>query len=324
MNLIIAILIVLLLNSFFAGFEIGVISLLRPRIHHEAAKGVTGARILEDIIAKPQLMLATTLFGNNICTVLVSVLTDQLFGEWGMTGSLSLLCSTLVVTLLLMLSEIIPKNWFRQSPEKRCIFYAPLYWGLGIILYPGAMIMALFTSLTIRIFAGSKSDNARAGHLLRQDFRLLLRDSEAAGTIDSAAADLLDKAVDFNNLKIRNIYIPAEKLITIKPNISLNEALAICRANGKSRLPVINEAGEWEGFFSLYDAIYNIPDDQWDYKKVSGCMRTTTTVKLNDPLNQVLHSAKQMNTRMIFVEDEKERIVGAVTPTDVSRALFNH
>ncbi len=324
MNLIIAILIVLLFNGFFAGFEIGLISLLRPRIHHEASKGSATARLLEKIIAKPQLMLATTLFGNNICTVLVSMLTDQLFISWGMTGNIALVSATAIVTVLLMLSEIIPKNWYRQSPEKRCMLYAPLYWGLGIILYPGAKIMALFTALTLKFFAGSKPDSEQVRSLLRQDFRLLLRDSEEAGAIDSAAADLLDKAVEFNNLKIRSIYIPAAKLVSIGPDATLDEALARCRASGKSRLPVIDPQGEWEGIFSLYDAIYNIPDSEWEFKKVSGCMRTTSSVTLNDPLNAVLKLSKEIKTRMIFVQDEKGKYVGAVTPTDVSRALFNH
>lgn len=323
MSLIIGIIIVLLLNSFFAGIEIGMISLLRPRIHHEAAKGSSAACLVEKIINKPSLMLATTLFGNNVCTVLVSVMGDQLFVAWGFAGTASLIYSTAVMTVLLMLSEIIPKNWFRQSPEERCMFFIPFYYLLGWILYPGAKIMAYFTELTLKVFSGEQADEQKTRNLLRQDLRMLLRDSENAGSIDEGAADLLDKAIDFNSQRIQHIYIPLEKLVTITPDATLTEAIAACRVSGKSRLPVIN-GNKWEGIFSLYDAIFNISDDKWDNRKVSGCLRTTTSVSLNDPITEVLKKSKEVNTRMILVNNKNGEYVGAVTTTDVSRVLFNH
>jgi len=323
MILILAIIAILLLNSFFAGIEIGMISILRPRLRHAAARGSTAAKLLERITAKPQMMLATTLLGNNLCTVLASVLSDQLFVNIGFDGTAALLWSTIIMTVLLMMSEIIPKNWFRQSPEERCITFAPFYFIFSIILWPGAKILSWITLGMLKLFSTSDingHDNAR--NLLRRDFRLLLRDSEAAGSLDSGAADILDKSLGFSSLRVRNIYTPLGKLVTITHQAKIRDAITICRNSGKSRLPVIKNR-DWIGFFSLYDAIYNIPDKKWDTLTVCDCMRVTETINFEAPISEVLKTSRRTNTRMIFVCDAKGFYIGVVTPTDVARKLFN-
>ncbi|MDD4182064.1 MAG: CNNM domain-containing protein [Victivallaceae bacterium] len=323
MMLIITIIIILLLNSFFAGIEIGLISMARPRLRHAAARGSTSAKLLERMTTKPQLMLAITLLGNNICTALASILADQLFAGFGFSATNALICSTLIMTILLMLSEIIPKNWFRQSPEERCIAFAPLYFFFGVILWPGAKVLSWLTIVALKLFSSSTDNDAKnTRNLLRRDFRFLLRDSKSAGSLDSGEADILEKSLNFNSQHIRDIYTPLEKLTTIAFDETISAAIVICRHSGKSRLPIIKN-GEWKGFFSIYDAIYRIADSEWDTLTVHECMRTTETISLNAPIADALKLTRRNQIRMLFVSDPAGQNIGVITPTDVARILFN-
>lgn len=323
MILIITIIVILILNSFFAGIEIGLISMARPRLRHAAARGSTSARLLERMTAKPQLMIATTLLGSNLCIVLASILVDQLFASFGFSATTALISSTLVMTMLLMISEIVPKDWFRQSPEERCIAFAPIYFFFGIILWPGAKVLSWLTMVALKSFSTSADSDAKnTRKLLRSDFRLLLRDSKSAGSLDSGEADILEKSLNFNSQHIRDIYTPLEQLTTIAFDETISAAIVICRHSGKSRLPIIKN-GEWKGFFSLYDAIYRVVESKWDSTTVRDCMRTTESISLDAPIADALKLTRRNQTRMLFVSNSKGQNIGVVTPTDVARILFN-
>jgi putative hemolysin len=82
---IILIFIFLVIEGFFSGSEIGVVSADQIKLRHEAAKGSRGAKLALDMLKKPEWLLATTLIGTNIAvvsnTTIVTAFMIQLFGE---------------------------------------------------------------------------------------------------------------------------------------------------------------------------------------------------------------------------------------------------
>ena len=65
----VVILVCLLLEGFFSGSEIGVISADQIRLRHDAAKGSRGARMALEMLKNPEWLLSTTLVGTNIAVV---------------------------------------------------------------------------------------------------------------------------------------------------------------------------------------------------------------------------------------------------------------
>ena len=163
--------------------------------------------MVQYVLERPALMLATTLVGTNICNVCASVLAKEVALEAGMAKSYSVWMVTLVLPILLLFPEIIPKNWFRQSPSERCTLFAPLLMLMFIILYPISKLIALFTSASVKFFDRDK-DNVKPTWIMRDDFRYLIRDSENAGVIDSEAADILDRSLQFHHLQVKDIVMP--------------------------------------------------------------------------------------------------------------------
>ena len=76
----------LVLEGFFSGSEIGVVSADRIKLRHSAAKGSKGAQLALDMLKKPEWLLSTTLVGTNIAIVintsLATLLVIQLFGRY--------------------------------------------------------------------------------------------------------------------------------------------------------------------------------------------------------------------------------------------------
>jgi len=317
----VALLVTILLMAFFCGNEIGLISCQKSRITTLAKNGSKRAAMILYILDRPALMLATTLVGTNICTVCASVLAKQVAVEAGVPANYYAWIVILVLPMLLLFPEIIPKNWFRQAPARRCVFFAPLLMFMLIILYPISKLISLFTGACVKLLDKGKR-GSQTSWLMRDDFRYLIRDSENAGVIDSEAADILDRSLTFHQLQVKDILTPFEKVIFVSATTTIREAAILCRRHGVSLLPVKSKRGEWIGIFSIYDAIFSTNESTWDKLTVTACMQKLFFLDSTQPLPEVVSIAQKNNCRMLAVRDETGKAIGIVTPSDVSDRLF--
>jgi magnesium and cobalt exporter, CNNM family len=316
-----ALLLTILLMAFFTGNEIGLISCQKPRIATLVKNGSKRAAIIQYILDRPALMLSTTLVGTNICTVCASVLAKQVAIEAGMPKDNAVWAVTMILPIFLLFPEIIPKSWFRQSPAKRCTFFAPLLLFMLIILYPISKMIALFTIGMVKLF-NRESTSSQPNWFMRDDFRYLIRDSENAGVIDSEAADILDRSLQFHHLQVKDILMPFRNVIHVSETTNIAEAAELCSKHDISLLPIKSQKGKWIGIFSIYDAIFSSNEKPWDKLTVTACMHELFFLESTQSLPDVISSAQKNNCRMLAVRDEKGKAIGIVTPSDVSDKLF--
>jgi CBS domain containing-hemolysin-like protein len=319
--LILAFIFTILMMAFFCGSEIGLISCQKPRIANMVKNGSKRAEIVKYVLDRPALMLATTLVGNNICTVCAPIIVKKIALEAGMNLQACTWMITLLLPILLLFPEIIPKNWFRQAPAQRSVFFAPLLILMLIILYPAAKMLAVFTTAWTRLL-GRKQENNEPAWMMRDDFRYLIRDSENAGIIDSEAADILDRSLGFHRLRVKDVLTPFSKVIDISATTTVNEAIALCRKYDISLLPVKSKRDEYIGIFSIYKAIFTTNESTWDKLIVTTCMHEIHYIEDNEQLPVVISVARENNCRMLGVKDGNGNAIGIVTPRDVSEKLF--
>ncbi|MDD5699240.1 MAG: CNNM domain-containing protein [Victivallaceae bacterium] len=316
-----ALIVTILLMAFFCGNEIGLVSCQKSRIATLVKNGNKRAAIVQYVLNRPALMLATTLVGTNICTVCASVLAKQAALEAGIPEASCVWMVTSLLPVFLLFPEIIPKNWFRQAPAKHCVFFAPLLICMLVILYPVSKLIALITGFSIKLLDKERRGQQTAW-LMRDDFRFLIRDSENAGVIDSEAADILDNSLRFHRLRVKDVLTPIKEVIHVTATATIREAAARCREHGVSLLPVKSKRGEWIGIFSIYDAIFSTNEKTWNKLTVAAGMQDLFFLNADQPLPEVITTAQNSNCRMLMVRDEKGEVVGIVTPHDVSDELF--
>lgn len=319
----------MIIMAFFSGIEVGLISLRKSRVKHGVKQKIRRANILDFFIRHPGYMLATTLVGTNICVVCSSNSAHQAALSFGYDGPWAMVVVTACLTFLLLLVEIVPKDWFRQQPYQRCLFFAYLLYAAFIILYIPVAIMSAFTSFVSRVVGKGKKTSDRGQGLMREDFRILLRESESAHIIDEEAADILDRSLDFHDLTAKDILCPIGSVVEIPADMSIAKAVAFCRNHGKSRVPVtmdtkVDEVNNWKGIFTVYDALFDIPETEWKTTKVRDCLRPAGMVKENAGMDDILKIAKSSGTSILIVhaDDELQSHRGIVTPADVIKVLF--
>jgi len=317
----------LLLVGFFSGIEVGLISLLPPRVQHGVRVGHRGAWILAFFLRRPGYLLATTLVGTNLCLVGASNSALRAMAELGLTSPVARLVMTLIMAILLLTVEIVPKDWFRQQPYERCRLFAyPLYAAFWLLSLPVAL-SARFTGLVNRLVGGRLADDDTARGMLREDFRILLRESEKSEFIDPAAAELLERSLDFHRLRVADLYRPRAAVVQLSTEATVAAAVALCREKGVSRLPVYSgaaTAGPWCGVFSLDDALFTVAETDWPATRVVEVLRPAATIATDRSMAEVLIKAKRSRAALLMAiqPDQPDRHLGIVTVTDVTNALF--
>jgi len=315
-----------LLQAFFSGIETGLISVRKPRLENMVRKGDRRSRILDFFIRRPALMMSLCLFGTNVSVVCSALCTKELVEASGLSSNWALVGAQVLLTITLLAAEIIPKDWFRQAPFERCRRFMPLLYFAYFVLYIPVWMLARFTELIVRLFAVKQTHHDSA-ILLREDFRLLLRESEEGKIIDPINAALLDKAVDFYQFKAGDLMIPREKVLTIPASMTVQEAVDFCRTHGYSRYPVKVTGGNreiWAGIFSVYDAVYMLPDSDWQTTRVTACLRPLNRISAAADLGEAVRKSQTGSTPLLTVidHDDSNTYLGVITPLDVVQYLF--
>jgi CBS domain containing-hemolysin-like protein len=112
-----------LLLFIFCGFETGMLSIDRLKLEQDAKKSNYKKRILS-FYDNNDKTLGTVLIGTNLSTVAIATISTLLFCERFQFSETIVTCLTTIV--ILIFCEIIPKNLFREFPNRLVDFFFPL------------------------------------------------------------------------------------------------------------------------------------------------------------------------------------------------------
>ncbi|MBR4667026.1 MAG: DUF21 domain-containing protein, partial [Lentisphaeria bacterium] len=252
-------------QGFFSGMETGMISVLRPRAEHAAREGSRSAALLVYFLHRPGIMIATALIGVNISVVMASLMAKQLFRTLNLTGSTALTLAGVLLSILMLCFEIVPKNWFRESATSRCARFVPVFYVFYLLLWLPVQIFSAFTGALSKLIASHAKDEQKEPNVtMREDFRLYLRESRLSGSVDEATASILDRAMDVPGMLIRQILVPREKVLSVPAEMTIRKAFQFCQEHNLTKVPIHDRNGEWLGVYSVYDVIYSVDERKWD------------------------------------------------------------
>jgi len=231
------ILICLLLEAFFSGSEIAVVSADQLKLRHKAAKGSKGAKLALKMLEKPEWLLSTTLIGTNISvvtnTTMAAALMIQMFGENG-----SWLAVVLVAPLIWIFGEIVPKSIFQQRADSMTPYIIFILYYFSILFYPFLLVFSFLTRLLSKL---SGIDNQNPFTLREEIVTMLHMPAVSAGDIKPVEQSMIKRMFNFSETTAEDIMLPLIEVIAVEKNISCGEAKQISVQNSHVRLPVYDE-----------------------------------------------------------------------------------
>lgn len=313
------ILIFVVLSAFFSATETALTCCNRVRMKVKAENGNKTSKLVLKLIDMYDRSLITLLIGNNIVNTAASVIATSaaiiLFRNEGVAS----LVSTIVMTILIfILGETLPKNFAKGNPDRFISVCAYPLIVLHVVFYPVMLIFNFLLWGFKKIFRVSNNDNA----ITEDEFQGIIETVEEEGVIDEEESDIIQAAVDFGDITVKDVLTPIEhiKAIDIK-HISRKQLMKSLIDIDYSRIPVYEEnINNIVGIFHVRKFL------KAAMKSKNFSIRSAITepyfVESNTKLDDMTDMFKENKMHMAIVKDEHNKIIGLVTMEDVLEELI--
>ena len=139
----------------------------------------------------------------------------------------------------LVFGELIPKRLARNHPEKTAYRTINVIYFFSKINTIFEKILKVSEDFFIRLFDLEKEP---AEKLTEQEIRMIIAEGKDQGIFDQDEKKLLYNALKFDDLKIKNIMIPKEKMVYINIDDSKERILDIIEKYKFTRIPVYKKS----------------------------------------------------------------------------------
>ncbi len=307
----IVILICWVVSFVFGGIEAGLLSLDQVRLRHQVKLRNHAAIMLDQLLKKPERLLATVLLVTNLADIAgLLLLTKRLVGLFGTAGyAVALLVAGPIYLFLL---GVLPKSLFRRFPYRALAALAGLLVFTSRLLWPvlelGSQLGHLLfrrTAAPPRLFAA------------REDLKQRAVESERQGALTSAERAMIHNVVDFRTVKVADIMVPREKIVTVRPDTTIPELLELSAKTGIDRVPVLSENDNALGLVNVFDVLL----DQSMTHELSQFVGPIVSSGQTESAYRTIRRLRAAHSTLAAVFDEQRRLSGIVTVEDLVRRL---
>ena len=321
------ILICVLLSAFFSGMEIAFIS--SNKIFIEVEKKQTGinAKFLNFVTKNPSRFIATMLLGNNISLVIYGIfmgdrIIDFIFPEVNLNGTIDFkifFIQTIISTLIILLTaEFFPKvffNIYANALMKYFTFPATIFY---ILFYPLTYMIIKVTDVILINFFNSKSEKTKllfSKNELGDYIDQQLDASQNKDNVDSEI-EIFKNALDFSDLKTREVMLPRTEIIAVELNSSITEIKKLFTKTGLSKILVYKKTiDNIIGYVHVFE-IFKKP------KQIASILIPVGFVPETMPISVVLKKLIKQRKSIAIVLDEYGGTSGIITVEDIIEELF--
>jgi CBS domain containing-hemolysin-like protein len=330
---IIAILILVGANGFFALAEFSVISSRASRLARNRDDRKWGAARAERLKSEPDRFLASIQVGITLVAALLGVFSgatvvvqlESLFAgsRWGwLADSATSVAMVIVVfgitVLSVVLGELVPKYIALSHPERYARYVAGPVNIFVTLTAPFSRLLSWMANLTVRLIGIKRADGDQ--QVTEEEINEMLLDGRRHGVFDLTEQEFVRSVFDFSDSTVRRALTPRTDVIAINRNASAKVILDTIIEHGYSRYPIFEDTVD-----KVVGVIYtkDLIDRQIDLQQINlaDLMREPLFVPDSLPLPKLLREFQQGRGHLAVVLDEFGGTAGVITLEDILEEL---
>lgn len=335
---IVVLLILIVLNAFFAASEIALISLNDNKIKLMADSGNRKAKMVHNLTAEPSRFLATIQIGITLAGFLASAFAAESFAgrmavflnemgvplSQGMLELISVITITLVLSYFtLVLGELVPKRLALQKAEPIAMFAAGPLTVLSKISSPFVKLLTLSTNGIVRLFG--VDPNAESEHVTEEEIRMMVDVGREKGTIQHSEKVMINNIFEFDNKTVSDIMTHRTNIIALSAGTSLKETVKIVNQEKYTRMPVYDgDIDHIIGILHTKDLIPFIEGVDPQEFNLRSMLREPSFILESMRLDQLFRDMQKSNIHMAVVIDEYGGTDGIVTIEDLIEEIVGN
>ncbi len=325
---ILVIIILILLNAFFAAAEIAFISLNDAKIDLQAKDGNKKAKKIKEMLVNPSKFLATIQIGITLAGFLSSAFASETFAselapilnKWIPQISLSAWNNIAIIVITIILSyftlifgELVPKRLAMKNSEKIAFASIGIIKTISVITSPFVKFLTLSTNIVSKLFGVSEGEEET---VTEEEIRMMIDVGKEKGTIDEEEKNMLNNVFEFNDKVVSEIMIPRTEIFALDMNMSISEVIEELSEDLRySRVPVYDEKiDKIKGIVYIKDILLSTKNKN---TKIKNLMKEVFFVSETKPVNELFEELRKNRKQIAIVIDEYGGTSGIVTMEDI-------
>ena len=324
-----------LVNAFFSGTEMAVISLNDAKMRKMAEDGHKKAKKIVKFIDNPGSFLATIQVGVTLAGFLSSA-----FAANNFASKLALLVDpagahkwlesfwTVIITVVLsyfslVLGELVPKRIAQNNPEKWAFAVTGVVRFFGIVLKPFVALLTASTNLILKAFKISPAHTDKS--VTEEEIRMMVDVGSESGNIEDTEKEMIDNVFEFNDKEVAAIMTHRKKIVSLPIDAEYDEVMRVAREEKYTRIPVYEDTiDDIRGILHIKDLIGIVPPDDEHPFVLENYIREPLFVHETRKISSLFGEMKTSGMQMAVIVDEYGGTMGIATIEDMLEELVGN
>ena len=321
----ILILVLTLLNAFFASAEMAIVSVNRNRIKMLADDGNKKATLLVHLLEEPNKFLSTIQVGITLAGFFSSAsaatgISEVIGASLSQLGipyaqSISLVVITIILSYFtLVFGELVPKRIALQKSEQMAMLSVRPIVFVFKFAKPFVKLLSLSTNVLLRVIGMSDTDLEEK--VSREEIKSLVDAGEEYGVINQIEKEMINSIFDFDDKLAKEVMTPRTEvyMINIKLPLSIEELLE----ENYSRIPVYE--GDMDniiGILYLKDFLHEAYQVGFENVGIKKLLHRPYFVPECKNIDQLFKELQKSKNHLAVLIDEYGGFSGIVTIEDL-------
>lgn len=326
--------VLILVNAFFAATEIAFISLNDAKIEKQAKEGNKKAKQIEKMLKNPSKFLATIQIGITLAGFLSSAFASDAFAirlapilnetmpflNIEVWKTISIIVITIILSFFtLIFGELVPKRIAMKNYEKLSFYSIGIIRTLSILTAPFVKLLTVVTNGISKLFGVTENEEEI---ITEEEIKMMIDQGEEKGTIEEGEKELLNNVFEFNDITVSEIMTHRTDIFGVDKNITLEELIQEISKDDyrHSRIPVYDETiDEIQGILYLKDILKNINKKSF---KIKNIMKEAYFIPQNKMIDELFAEMQKNKKQLAIIVDEYGGTAGLVTMEDIIEELL--
>ena len=332
-------LVLILVNAFFAMSELAIISLNDNKIDKMAEDGNKKAKKIVKLTESSSKFLSTIQIGVTLAgfltsasasTTFASMITDALRGTVvynalgeGLINGIAVVIVTIIMSYFsLVLGELVPKKIAMQVPEKISFKIVDILLFFSKLFAPLVKILSVSTNAVVRLLGFNP--HADEETVTEEEIRMMVDVGGEKGVIEDVQKEMINNIFEFDDLDAGDIMTHRTDMVAVEVGDDLSEVVDTAVSEGYSRIPVYeDDQDNIIGIVYVKDLLAYV-GKKLPAKSLRDIMRTPMYVPESKICGDLFKEMTEKRTQMAVVVDEYGGTAGIVTLEDIVEAIVGN
>lgn len=320
-----------LINAFFAGAEMAVVSVNKNKIKRIAKAGNKKAQMLLKVSEDSTGFLSTIqvaitfagFFSSASAATGVSEILAEAMKSYGIpySGTIAFVGVTILLSFFtLVFGELVPKRIAMQKAESFSLLVVKPICLVSKIMKPFVLLLTVATNRFLSLIRMNNSDINE--EVSEEEIKTMLEIGQSTGVFNDIEKEMITSVFAFDDKKAKEVMTKRQDMIAVDQNKMLNEWVDDILWSKHSNIPVYNgDLDSIVGIISMKDYMIKAKKKNSYYIPIAEVMKAPYFVSENRKINSVFFEMKKKNIRLAIVLDEYGGVSGLLTMEDLVEAI---